>query len=112
MRVLEHLLIAHRRECGERRRYVADLEYLVERLNGDAQRLHAEIRLAEMDGATMTVQQLIERRTKLEGSIADVAEQLLAARAALAAAELQLKRHELFQRSGALAANRTPRRRR
>ena len=114
MRVLDHLLIAHRRECEERRRYVADLEHLAERLQGDAQRLSAEIQLAEADGARATaVRQLVERHAKLERSISEIGAQLAAACQALAAAEQQLQRHEAVSITGpSPAPGRTGRRRR
>ena len=112
MSVQDQLLIAHRRECEDRRRYVADLENLAERLGADAERLRAEIRLAEANGAATTARQLIERQAKLARSLDEIGEQLAGARVALATAEQQLRSHELVPRGGALAARRTSRRRR
>lgn len=112
MRVLDHLLIAHRRECEGRRRYVADLEHLAERLRGDAQRLSAEIQLAEADGAAAMVRQLADRYAKLERSINEIGAQLAAACQALAAAEQQLQRHETVSITGPSTPGRAGRRRR
>jgi chromosome segregation ATPase len=112
MRVQDHLLTAHRRECEERRRYVADLEHLAERLQGDAQRLSAEIQLAEVDSAAVIIRQLIDRQSKLGTSINEIGAQLAAARQALAAAEQQLRRHETVSITGPPAPGRAGRRRR
>jgi hypothetical protein len=79
MSVLESLLFMQRRDCEERRRYLAGLELLAERLRVDAGRLRPD------DD---------DRRRKLAGSIGEIEAQIAAAGAALATAEETLRRHE------------------
>lgn len=115
MSVLENLLIVHRREYAERRRYLADLETLAERLRADARRLRADVertgdiampaaargaaQRADADDAASS-RLPIERYRKLAGSIADIDGQIAAAREALAAAERQLQRDERVRPAG------------
>lgn len=100
MSVMERLLIARHRECDERRRYIADLEGLVERFRGDARRLLGVLgrtgysaSIAAEDGNATEPSTLAERYRKLEGSIAEIEDQIAVARGTLAAAEQELKRH-------------------
>jgi len=89
MSVLETLMRRRRRECDERRRYVAELERLGERLRADAEQVCREVAQAG------TAAPLAERHAKLERSVAAIDDQITAARAALAAIEQELARHEL-----------------
>ena len=89
MSVLETLMRRRRRECDERRRYVAELERLGERLRADAEEVCREV----AHGGTAAL--LAERHAKLERSVAAIDAQIIAARAALAAIEQELRRHEL-----------------
>jgi hypothetical protein len=105
MSVAENLLNLRRRQCEERRRYLAELEFLAQRLGEDAGRLRAEIERTEASGDPAPARPLIARRIKLERSLAAVQSQIAAAGDALAAAEQELKRHELAaaQRAGRAA---------
>jgi flagellar protein FliJ len=111
MSIAENLLRLHRWQLEEQRRYVAELESLAERLRADAQRLvdhiDAEASLRQRSGQGETEQRpfgrrLIERRKKLEHSIAEIEDQIVKARAAVAAAENEVEHYELA------AAQRTP----
>ena len=102
MRVIENLLRLCRRQCEERRRYLAELELLAQLLGGDAGRLRGEIERTEAAGDPASGAPLIARRIKLERSLAAVQSQIATAGDALAAAEGELKRHALAaaQRAG------------
>ena len=93
MSVLENLLRWHRRDCEDRRRYAAELELLAERLRADAGRVRGEMEAAGGEGPPGP-EPLAERCHKLERSVAELDGQVAAARAALAAAEEQLKLYE------------------
>src|ERR1700694_870302 len=103
MTVLDDLLRQHRWQLDERRRYVDELESLAERLRADAQRLRAEIEEETGAGRNLLdtgavypvfVQPLIERRKKLERSIAEIDSQIVDARDAAGAAEQEVKLYE------------------
>ena len=83
----------HRRDCEDRRRYAAELEVLAERLRADAGRVRGEIEAAGGRGST-GAEPLAERCRKLERSVAELDGRVAAARAALIAAEQQLKLYE------------------
>ncbi len=90
MSVMKNLLIAQQRLCEERRRYIADLESLAQRLRADAMRLFAEIdRTGEANsvkGSETTVETpspLMARYGRLEASIAEIDGRLAGAREAL-----------------------------
>ncbi len=102
MSVLESLLRLRRRQCAERRRYLAELELLAQRLRADSRRLRAEIARAVAAGNPVFSRALIERHGKLERSVAAIDGHIATAGDALAAAERELKRHELAstQRAG------------
>lgn len=111
MSVMDNMMRQHRWALDERRRFLAELESLVQRLRRDAQRLHREIeeesgagRLLRQTGAPypVFVEPLIERGRKLERSIAEIETQILEAREAVAATEQQVRTHEAAQaqRSG------------
>ncbi|HVC57723.1 MAG TPA: hypothetical protein VND95_17365 [Stellaceae bacterium] len=108
MSVLENLLRRGRRECAERRQYLADLARLRERLRADAARLRSEVALASGADAARP---LLDRLVKLEGSVGEIDGQTTAAEQGLAVAEQELRRHELAwtQRTGnAVIAERRP----
>ena len=103
MSVLHNRLRQQRWELEERRRFLAGLEALAARLRRDAQRLHWEIEEEIGAGATeqkpgvvypIFAQPLLERRRKLEGSIAEIEAQIAEAREAVAAAEQEVSVHE------------------
>lgn len=103
MSMSQSRLRQHRWELDERRRFLAGLEALAARLRRDAQRIHWEIE--EETGAgrgeqktgivyPIFVEPLLERRKKLERSIADIEAQIAEARETVATAEQELTLHE------------------
>ncbi|HLY46687.1 MAG TPA: hypothetical protein VKQ73_13990 [Stellaceae bacterium] len=110
MSMLETQLRRCRRECTDRRRYLAQLSLLGERLRLDARQLLAEVPDGEGGGegggaggeGAATSPPLIERHRKLAGSVAEIESQIAAAGRALAVAEQELRAHELAsaQRAG------------
>ena len=102
MSVLENQMRRCRRDCDERRRYVAELEHLGARLRADSERVRREVAAAGMTGP------LVGRYAKLERSVAAIDEQITAARHALAAVEQALQRHQLAwaRRAGAEGSDR------
>jgi flagellar protein FliJ len=102
MSVMDNLLRLRRRQCEERRHYLAELEHLAGRLQADVRRLEAEIELAAAAGNRDATRPLIERRGKVERSVAAIEAQIDVASAALAAAEQDLRQHEttFSQRAG------------
>jgi flagellar FliJ protein len=106
MTVLDNLLRLHRWQLEERQRYLADLELLADRLRADAFRLQQEaeeearaggVSLDAPDGARgfLLIRPLLERRRKLERSAAEIDGQVADARAAVEAAEQEVKMHEI-----------------
>ncbi len=100
MSLVDNLLRAQRRHCDERRRYLAELEELAERLRTDALRLRAAI-----DGGAddrLVAGRVVLRHAAVERSIAVIETQIGAAAAALAAAEAELSQseHAVAQRGG------------
>ncbi len=114
MSLIENLLRVRRRRCEERRRYLAELEHLAQRLRADALRLRAVIEAAAAAGDRVSAQPPTRRHAKLERSLAAVEHQIGLAGAALAAAEEELRRYELVvaprDGAGELAAIRRGRR--
>ncbi|MBV9015757.1 MAG: hypothetical protein JO058_08865 [Alphaproteobacteria bacterium] len=103
MRVIHNRLRQQRWELDERRRFLAGLEALAARLRRDAQRLHWEIEeetgagaLEQKPGVSypVFVEPLLDRRKKLEGSIAEIDAQIAEAREAVNAAEQEVSVHE------------------
>jgi chromosome segregation ATPase len=103
MSMSQSRLRQHRWELDERRRFLAGLEALAARLRRDAQRLHWEIeeetgagRSEQKTGVVypIFVEPLLERRKKLERSIADIEAQIIGARETVATAEQELTLHE------------------
>ena len=101
MKVFENRLRWRRRECAERRTYLAELELLGEQLRADQRRLLDEI---AQPGATDDPP-LNERHRKLERSLAEIDGQIATARDALIIAEQEVRQQEraLAQRKGAAA---------
>ena len=107
MSAVENRLSLGRRQCEERRRYLAGLESLAQRLGADERRLRAEIQRAGIDGpapegdagrpvaARGFAGLLVERHGKLARSVAEIDAQIAEVGAALDVAEQELKRHEL-----------------
>jgi hypothetical protein len=95
MNVREEHLLRCRRECDERRRYLARLQLLGKRLREDAGQLLGEMARAGAAGGVAAAEPLIERHSRLSRSIAEIEQQTAAAHHALALAELELRRHEL-----------------
>lgn len=107
MSILENRVSLGRRRCEERRRYLAGLESLAQRLRSDERRLQAEIQRAGIDGpvpqggagqpvvAGNLAGLLVERHGKLARSVAEIDAQIAEVGAALGVAEQELKRHEL-----------------
>lgn len=101
MSLIDNLLRAHRRRCEEGRRYLAELEDLAQRLRADAARLRAAVE-AGAAGGDRSAHPATLRHAKIVRSIAAIETQIGVAAAALAAAEVELQRHELIaQRDGA-----------
>jgi hypothetical protein len=101
MSLVENLLRAQRRQCEERRRHLAELEQLAERLRADALRLRAAID----DGAAnrLTLGQVVLRHATVERSITAIEIQIGSAAATLALAEAELRQSEraVAQHAGA-----------
>jgi len=95
MNILENRITLHRRHCEERRRYLAELESLAQRLRADGSGLQAEIARAVALGSAESAEPLLQRRDKLGRSLAAIEGQIAAAGDALAAAARELQRHEL-----------------
>ena len=119
MSIVENRMELSRRRCDERRLYLVGLESLAERLRGDAIRLRQRVERATAAEYAVSSQPFIERHDKIERSIAEIEAQIAAARAALDAAEQELKRRERDRAHQALGndqdeelASRRPRRRR
>lgn len=94
MRLIDSQLMLCRRQCEERRQYVAELERLATRLRGDCGRLRAQTEEAVSDSDVSAAAALIERHGKVERSLAAIEEQIVAAGAAAAEAEQELRRRE------------------
>lgn len=103
MRVLHNRLRQQRWELDERRRFLAGLEALAARLRRDAQRLHWEIEEERGAGALeqkpgvsypIFVEPLLDRRKKLERSIAEIDAQIGEAREAVTTTEREVSLHE------------------
>ena len=95
------LLQAHRRVCEDRRRRLAELEELAERLRSDARRLCAAIAAAAVD--RVATDQVVLRHATVERSIETIEIQIGSAAAALVLAEAELRQSEraVARRNGA-----------
>jgi flagellar protein FliJ len=94
MNSLENRITLHRRHCEERRRYLAELESLAQRLRTDGGRLRFEIERAVTVGNPASAHPLLQRHGQLARSLAAIEGQIAVAGDALAAAARELKRHE------------------
>ncbi len=104
MSAIESLIRLYRWQLDERKRHLAELEGLAARLREDEQRLEEENAREQALVATSPeaayvysgyARNLIERRRKLRQSRAEVEEQIVAAREALADAFQEVKRYEI-----------------
>ncbi|HZT51523.1 MAG TPA: flagellar FliJ family protein [Stellaceae bacterium] len=103
MSALEGMVRLQRWQLDERRRQLADLELLAQKLRDERHRL-ADEEAAEQHVAAGSreaavayggfARRLIERRQKLEQSLVSVEQQVAAARDALAATYQEMKRYE------------------
>lgn len=103
MSALEQLVRLHSWTLDERRRKVADLEQLQERLKADLARIDAELAREEKTASGSLELQVAfnayaaiarRRREKISNSIVDVAHEIQRARDEVAAAFQDLKRYE------------------
>jgi flagellar protein FliJ len=101
---IDSLVRLHRWQLDERRRQIADLEQLAVKLRQEQQRLTLEQKSEQAVTESSTealsayaayARRLIERRQKLELSLASVEQQVAAAREALADAFQEVKRYEI-----------------
>ncbi|HYM74306.1 MAG TPA: hypothetical protein VET89_15085 [Stellaceae bacterium] len=83
-------------QLAERKRYLAELESLADRLRADAERLSG--RISEAGGTAAAnlarsafIRPLVERRDKLQRSIAEIDTQIAEAREAVAVAQREIK---------------------
>lgn len=104
MSTLDSLIRLHRWQVDEQRRCVTELEQLGEKLRAELDRLEAEQtneqevvrRSADVAyGYGAYAGAMIERRRKLEQSLADTEEQTVKARERLAVAYQEAKRYEI-----------------
>ena len=116
MSAIDSLVRLHRWQLDEHRRQLADLDLLAQKLRAEKLRL-AEEEASEQNAAGASLEaatayggfarHLIERREKIEQSIAAVEQQIATAREALAETYQEVKRYEI-----ALANRVTQRRKR
>jgi flagellar protein FliJ len=101
---LDSLIRVNKYKLDERRRQLAELERLVERLRNESQRLEQELTSEQQVAAASReaghsyggyARDIIERRRKLAASIADAEAQILAARDALSESFREVKRYEI-----------------
>jgi flagellar protein FliJ len=104
MSALDSLIRLHRWQLDERRRQLADLDMLAEKLHREEARLAAEqeaeqgVASRSQEAATAYpdyARNLIDRRQRIEQSLVSVAEQIVAAREALSDAYREVKRYEI-----------------
>ena len=111
MSALESLIRLHRWQLDERRRQLAELDTLGEKLRREQARLAAEAKSEQAVASSSReaasaygnyARQLIERRQKLEQSLGSVEQQLAAARETLAETYREVKRYEIASANRAL----------
>ncbi len=104
MSTLDSLIRLHRWQLDEKRRQLAELEALAERLREEQRRLEEEDRREQMVAAASPetafvyagyAHSVIERRRKLAQSQREIAEQLTRAHDELAEAFQEMKRYEI-----------------
>jgi flagellar protein FliJ len=115
MSSLDTLIKLHRWQVDEQRRKVAEFENLGDKLRTELQRLdgeeQSEQRVAEGSHEANYAyggyaKSLIDRRARLIRSIEGTEQQIVAARAALAAAYAEVKRYEIAAANRLLAKHR------
>ena len=103
MSVRDNLLRLHRWRLQERQDYLAGLESLMERLRADARRLQDEIAEIERavgrsanhpDGPALYLGPMLDRRQKIERSMAEIESQIEEARETVATALQEVKHAE------------------
>lgn len=106
MKDLKTLIRLHKLQVDDRRRQLAELQALEDRLRDERQRIDAELAEEQRVAADSIVvsmtfpayaRQMRTRRENLDQSIAQTREQVAAAEDAVAAAFQELKRFELAQ---------------
>jgi len=111
MSAVDSLIRLHRWQLDERRRELADLEALAEKLRQDGVRLveekNAEQAIAAASPEASTAyagyaRRFIERRVKLEQSLASVEERIALARDMLAESYQEVKRYEIAANNRAM----------
>jgi flagellar FliJ protein len=104
MSALDSLIRINRYKLDDRRRQLAGLERLVDRLRNESLRLEQELTSEQRIAAASHeaghayggyARDIIERREKLAASIADAEAQILAARDELAESFREVKRYEI-----------------
>jgi len=104
MSALESLIRLHRWQLDERRRQLAELDTLGEKLRHEQTRLTAEEQQEQRVASSSQeaapaygnyARKLIERRDRLRESLASVEEQIVQAREALAETYREVKRYEI-----------------
>jgi flagellar protein FliJ len=104
MSTLDSLIRLHRWQLDERRRQLADLEALADKLRDEQTRLSTEqkaeqsVASASPEAATAYgayARRLVDRRRKLAESLASVEQQIVQARDALSEAYREVKRYEI-----------------
>ncbi len=104
MTAIDSLIRLHRWQLDERRRQLAELETLAEKLRGEEMRLLAE-QSGEQDAASSSTEaasaygayaaHVIEKRRKIAQSLASVEQQVALAREALSDSYREVKRYEI-----------------
>jgi flagellar protein FliJ len=111
MSAVDSLIRLHRWQLDERRRELADLEALAEKLRQDGVRLVEEKNAEQAIAATSPealsayagyARRFIERRVKLEQSLASVEARIALARDTLAESYQEVKRYEIAANNRAM----------
>ena len=104
MSTLQSLIRLHRFQLDERRRQLADLDQLATKLRQERERLDVEQQVEQSIAAQSVeagqtygtyARTLIERRRRLDQSLAEVEQQIVQARDGLAEAFQEVKRYEI-----------------
>jgi flagellar FliJ protein len=115
MSSLDTLIKLHRWQLDEQRRKVVEFENLAERLRAELQRLDSEQQFEQRVAGNSHeanyaysgyAKSIIDRRAKLTRSIEETEQQIVGARAALADAYAEVKRHEIAAANRLLAKHR------
>jgi len=115
MSSLDTLIKLHRWQLDEQRRKFVEFENLAERLRAELQRLDSEQQFEQRVAGNSHeanyaysgyAKSIIDRRAKLTRSIEETEQQIVGARAALADAYAEVKRHEIAAANRLLAKHR------